>query len=77
MRILMSLILLLGALQLPAQEPKINKRPIKQTSAASGKEMFASYCSACHGAGGKGDGPAASAFINPFISKQTSVILGE
>jgi mono/diheme cytochrome c family protein len=34
---------------------------IKATSAASGKEMFASYCAACHGADGKGDGPAASA----------------
>lgn len=35
--------------------------PITATSAASGKEMFTSYCAACHGADGKGDGPAASA----------------
>jgi mono/diheme cytochrome c family protein len=35
--------------------------PIAATSAASGKEMFTSYCAACHGADGKGDGPAASA----------------
>jgi mono/diheme cytochrome c family protein len=33
----------------------------KATSAASGKEMFDSYCAVCHGADGKGNGPAASA----------------
>lgn len=32
-----------------------------QTSAASGKEMFKSYCAPCHGTGAKGDGPAAAA----------------
>ena len=31
------------------------------TSAGSGKEMFNSYCAACHGLDGKGNGPAASA----------------
>jgi mono/diheme cytochrome c family protein len=35
--------------------------PIKDVSPASGKEMYASYCAACHGVAGKGDGPAASA----------------
>jgi mono/diheme cytochrome c family protein len=35
--------------------------PIKQTSAASGEEMYNSYCAACHGRDGKGNGPAASA----------------
>lgn len=34
---------------------------VKPTSAASGKEMFTSYCAVCHGTDGKGDGPAASA----------------
>jgi len=45
-----------------AQETKteVKKTPIKQTSAASGKEMFAQYCATCHGADGKGNGPAAS-----------------
>jgi mono/diheme cytochrome c family protein len=42
------------------QKPAVKQTPIKQTSAASGKEMFAQYCAPCHGAGGKGDGPAAS-----------------
>ncbi|MGA8011274.1 MAG: cytochrome c [Candidatus Acidiferrales bacterium] len=31
------------------------------TSAASGSEMYKSYCAACHGKDGKGDGPAATA----------------
>ena len=28
--------------------------PVSATSAASGKEMFTSYCAACHGTDGKG-----------------------
>jgi mono/diheme cytochrome c family protein len=44
---------------LAAQE--IQKVPIQPTSAASGKEMFTTYCAVCHGTGGKGDGPAANA----------------
>jgi cytochrome c553 len=49
-----------------AQEPaasktEIKKAPIKQTNAASGKEMFVQYCTACHGTDGKGNGPAAPA----------------
>jgi mono/diheme cytochrome c family protein len=44
-----------------AQESQTNikKTPIKRTSAASGEEMFDSYCAACHGKDGKGNGPAA------------------
>ncbi len=45
----------------PEQEKVIKHIPVKQTSAASGQEMFNSYCAACHGADGKGAGPAASA----------------
>jgi hypothetical protein len=50
-----------------AQEAKktIKKVPIKPTSAASGEEMYISYCAACHGTSGKGDGPAASEFKTP------------
>jgi len=43
------------------QKPVVKETPIKQTSAASGKEMFTQYCAPCHGADGKGNGPAASA----------------
>jgi mono/diheme cytochrome c family protein len=43
----------------------IKKGPIPVTSAASGEEMFNTYCAVCHGKGGKGDGPAASEFKIP------------
>ncbi len=48
-----------------AQEKVIKKVPITHTSAASGEEMYTSYCAACHGKAGKGDGPAASALKTP------------
>jgi len=38
--------------------------PVSSTSPVSGKTMFATYCAACHGVGGKGDGPAAVALKN-------------
>jgi mono/diheme cytochrome c family protein len=44
-----------------AQKPVVKKVPAPQTSPASGKEMYVSYCASCHGIGGKGDGPAATA----------------
>jgi mono/diheme cytochrome c family protein len=43
------------------QKPVVKQTAIKQTSAASGKEMFTQYCASCHGVDGKGNGPAASA----------------
>lgn len=39
----------------------IKKEPAKHTSPTSGVEMYNSYCAACHGVSGKGDGPAAPA----------------
>jgi mono/diheme cytochrome c family protein len=47
------------------QPKKIEHVPLKATSSASGKEMFASYCAVCHGTDGKGAGPAASALKTP------------
>jgi mono/diheme cytochrome c family protein len=41
--------------------PVIKKTPVAWTSASSGKEMYRAYCAACHGADGKGDGPASEA----------------
>ena len=35
--------------------------PVSSTSPASGKDMFSTYCAVCHGADGKGGGPAAAA----------------
>ena len=45
-----------------AQEAKtqVKHEAAPLTSPVSGKEMFVSYCAACHGKGAKGDGPAAA-----------------
>lgn len=40
---------------------QVKHAPAAQTSAASGKEMFNSYCASCHGTDAKGNGPAAPA----------------
>ena len=52
-------------LVLLAQQKEFTKEvkhvPVKQTSAASGKEMYNMYCAVCHGTTGKGGGPAADA----------------
>src|ERR1019366_10393602 len=39
--------------------------PIQQTSAASGQQMYVTYCAVCHGADGRGNGPAARALKAP------------
>lgn len=65
MAMLLATLLFLSATLAMAQDntPKnIKKAPIPETSAASGEEMFNTYCAVCHGKGGKGDGPAASEF---------------
>jgi mono/diheme cytochrome c family protein len=53
--------------QQPAQtsEKVIKHVPVKPTNAASGQEMFTSYCAVCHGTEGTGNGPAASALKLP------------
>jgi mono/diheme cytochrome c family protein len=40
---------------------QIKKVPPASTRGGDGKEMFATYCAACHGKDAKGDGPAATA----------------
>jgi len=68
MRIASLFAIFLGSLLLlPAQETttKIKKVPARPVSAASGKEMFNSYCASCHGLDGKGNGPAAPALKTP------------
>ena len=47
------------------QKPEVKQAPAPVTSAQSGKQMFQAYCASCHGATGKGDGPAAAAFKSP------------
>jgi len=43
------------------QSTVIQHEPAPVTSAASGSEMYKSYCASCHGKDAKGDGPAAPA----------------
>ena len=45
-------------------KPTIKSVPLSPTSPASGKEMFVTYCAVCHGADGRGAGPAAVALKN-------------
>jgi mono/diheme cytochrome c family protein len=65
--VLLTALLLASTTVAMAQEGKktIKKAPAPVTSAASGEEMFNTYCAVCHGKGGKGDGPAASEFKIP------------
>lgn len=42
-------------------EKKIEKVPVAQSDPTSGKKMYMDYCAVCHGADGKGGGPAATA----------------
>ena len=42
-------------------EKKIEKVPVKQSDKSSGETMYKDYCAVCHGADGKGGGPAATA----------------
>jgi mono/diheme cytochrome c family protein len=65
--VLLSAMLFSGAAFAKPQDSTktIKKAPIPMTSAASGEEMFNTYCAVCHGKGGKGDGPAASEFKIP------------
>ena len=62
MRIRLVLAALAACCLLTAQNaPDVKKTTATETSPASGKEMYTHYCAACHGADGKGGGPAAKA----------------
>jgi mono/diheme cytochrome c family protein len=50
-----------GWAQADKPAPTIKREAAKPTSSSDGAQMFASYCAACHGKTGKGDGPAAAA----------------
>jgi mono/diheme cytochrome c family protein len=47
------------------EKTEIKHVPMKQTSPASGSEMYKAYCASCHGLEGKGNGPAAEALKVP------------
>ncbi len=55
-----ALFILLSAIA-ASQNVSIKRVPARYTSAASGQEMYVSYCAACHGRDGRGQGPAAPA----------------
>ena len=44
-----------------SQEPAVKKTAPKVTTSISGKDLYREYCAVCHGANGRGDGPAARA----------------
>ena len=50
-----------GAFVAAQQKPEIRMVPIQPTAVSDVRGMFTSYCAACHGPAGKGDGPAAAA----------------
>jgi mono/diheme cytochrome c family protein len=60
-----TLLVAMCALAQDQSQPTIKSTPMRQTSAASGPEMYKAYCAACHGTDGKGNGPAASALKIP------------
>jgi len=55
------LVLLIAFAGVAANAQTIKRVPASPTSPAAGQEMFNTYCAACHGSEGKGNGPAASA----------------
>ena len=62
---MMATIVLLGTIAGWSQtQPKVTvqQAPIQNVTPSSGVEMYKSYCAACHGLTGKGNGPAAPAF---------------
>ena len=70
----MGAVLLLSAAFAVAQQAgttQIKHVPVKATNAASGQEMYASYCAVCHGANATGNGPAQSALKIPATDLTT------
>lgn len=55
------LAVLAGSWSVSAESKQVKKVAVTPTSAESGVTMFKTYCAACHGVDGKGNGPAASA----------------
>jgi mono/diheme cytochrome c family protein len=47
------------------QPPKVVKEPATPISSVAGADTFREYCAVCHGIGGRGNGPAASALKVP------------
>jgi len=54
--------LLLAAIPSGSQNVTVKPKPIVYTHPGDGREMYVTYCAACHGMTGEGNGPAAPAF---------------
>ena len=53
----------------PAPPPATIKHvPGQRSNAASGQEMYTTYCAVCHGTDGTGNGPAATALKIPPVN---------
>ncbi len=48
-----------------AWQQSVGRRPLRAINSVAGKDLYREYCEQCHGAGGKGDGPAAAALKKP------------
>jgi len=57
---------LISTTMISTAQVESRKIPIRYTSPFSGDKMYASYCAACHGDNGKGDGPVAAAMTIPL-----------
>jgi len=51
-----------------------NPLPMNPATIAAGKAIYAQQCSVCHGASGKGNGPAAPAFSVPVADLTSSKV---
>ena len=49
----------------PPAKPTVKRVPADRLPSVDGPEIYRAYCSVCHGANGKGDGPAAAALKMP------------
>ena len=57
-----------------ASKPEIKHVPAAYTDPSSGPLMYKEYCASCHGADGKGDGPAAPALKVPVTNLTTLAV---
>jgi mono/diheme cytochrome c family protein len=67
---------LVGALVLMPWASRAQEKPIPVVppDVASGKQTYMDYCAACHGADGRGHGPAALALKKPAANLRTLAI---
>jgi mono/diheme cytochrome c family protein len=47
------------------RQQQASKQPVSAAALASGAQMYGAYCADCHGADGKGNGPAAPRLKSP------------